>query len=167
MDFLTEVDKLVQLIECPIFTCKSLRSATPPCLGEGAGRGLSPTGGGGEGVLQCRNKRPGMTGLGRPVQQDQDEGHQGERLKVGLADAGCLKVNDIPTGGPERPVQSCPRAPCKHTALCPSSQKLRGSLGPPAGASLCPGATSSPLCKAELAFAGSGWAGAARWSHSG
>lgn len=22
MDFLTEVDKLVQLIECPIFTCK-------------------------------------------------------------------------------------------------------------------------------------------------
>ena len=24
VDFLTEVDKLVQLIECPIFTCKSL-----------------------------------------------------------------------------------------------------------------------------------------------
>lgn len=23
MDFLTEVDKLVQLIECPIFTCKA------------------------------------------------------------------------------------------------------------------------------------------------
>lgn len=23
MDFLTEVDKLVQLIECPIFTCES------------------------------------------------------------------------------------------------------------------------------------------------
>lgn len=26
VDFLTEVDKLVQLIECPIFTCKSLAS---------------------------------------------------------------------------------------------------------------------------------------------
>lgn len=26
MDFLTEVDKLVQLIECPIFTCKGLAS---------------------------------------------------------------------------------------------------------------------------------------------
>lgn len=28
MDFLTEVDKLVQLIECPIFTCKPPHSVT-------------------------------------------------------------------------------------------------------------------------------------------
>ena len=37
MDFLTEVDKLVQLIECPIFTCKE---ETPH--GEGAARGAPP-----------------------------------------------------------------------------------------------------------------------------
>ena len=29
MDFLTEVDKLVQLIECPIFTCKGPASGRP------------------------------------------------------------------------------------------------------------------------------------------
>lgn len=37
VDFLTEVDKLVQLIECPIFTCKE---ETPG--GEGAARGAPP-----------------------------------------------------------------------------------------------------------------------------
>lgn len=37
MDFLTEVDKLVQLIECPIFTCKE-----KTLHGEGATRGASP-----------------------------------------------------------------------------------------------------------------------------
>lgn len=30
MDFLTEVDKLVQLIECPIFTCKGPASGLWP-----------------------------------------------------------------------------------------------------------------------------------------
>lgn len=37
VDFLTEVDKLVQLIECPIFTCKE---ETPG--GEGAARSAPP-----------------------------------------------------------------------------------------------------------------------------
>lgn len=37
MDFLTEVDKLVQLIECPIFTCKE-----KTLRGEGATRGAPP-----------------------------------------------------------------------------------------------------------------------------
>ena len=36
MDFLTEVDKLVQLIECPIFTCE--RSASGLRGLEGGGR---------------------------------------------------------------------------------------------------------------------------------
>lgn len=33
MDFLTEVDKLVQLIECPIFTCKGTASGGLGCSG--------------------------------------------------------------------------------------------------------------------------------------
>lgn len=37
VDFLTEVDKLVQLIECPIFTCKEESPG-----GEGAARGAPP-----------------------------------------------------------------------------------------------------------------------------
>lgn len=37
VDFLTEVDKLVQLIECPIFTCKE---ESP--RGEGAARRAPP-----------------------------------------------------------------------------------------------------------------------------
>lgn len=43
VDFLTEVDKLVQLIECPIFTCKdhmepfhNLLSSSRACVGEAA-----------------------------------------------------------------------------------------------------------------------------------
>lgn len=54
MDFLTEVDKLVQLIECPIFTCKGLASGLWPGGGgvkphserreEGRERGQSPQG---------------------------------------------------------------------------------------------------------------------------
>lgn len=44
VDFLTEVDKLVQLIECPIFTCKSPASAaaSAPLPEWGVGRALPP-----------------------------------------------------------------------------------------------------------------------------
>lgn len=41
MDFLTEVDKLVQLIECPIFTCKDLASGLWPAWSEA---GVKPQG---------------------------------------------------------------------------------------------------------------------------
>lgn len=44
MDFLTEVDKLVQLIECPIFTCESPASCVQQEWGRlcGGGGGAHP-----------------------------------------------------------------------------------------------------------------------------
>lgn len=47
MDFLTEVDKLVQLIECPIFTCESPASRMQQewgrlCRGAGLTPGMIP-----------------------------------------------------------------------------------------------------------------------------
>lgn len=44
MDFLTEVDKLVQLIECPIFTCKAqpLPLGFVPCTGRSFCQPLHP-----------------------------------------------------------------------------------------------------------------------------
>lgn len=68
MDFLTEVDKLVQLIECPIFTCKtwggegcvwncpspSVRPGWPGVRWGGATSSTAPAGNRGRAV------RPGM-----------------------------------------------------------------------------------------------------------
>lgn len=50
VDFFTEVDKLVQLIECPIFTCKE----ETPC-----GEGCSPTPGTSPSpLLRCKRQPP-------------------------------------------------------------------------------------------------------------
>lgn len=45
MDFLTEVDKLVQLIECPIFTCKGPASGLRPAWSEAEVKPHSEEGG--------------------------------------------------------------------------------------------------------------------------
>lgn len=76
MDFLTEVDKLVQLIECPIFTCKGPAPGLWPTWSEAEVKPHSEEGGrqrGKErsvtpGMLQnVKNVRAGMTGLRRPA----------------------------------------------------------------------------------------------------
>ena len=107
VDFLTEVDKLVQLIECPIFTCKSPASAaaSAPLPGWGVGRALP------QGCFQnSKNGRLGMTGPRSPVQQDRNGWYEGERPKVGLVDPGQWVakptrrlITSLPgAGGPER-----------------------------------------------------------------
>lgn len=151
VDFLTEVDKLVQLIECPIFTCKS------PAPGAQQGWGqLSHSAPAGEGGREGTHPRvfPRMSGM------KTGDDRAGESSPVGLRHgvrtcasqwSACsqthLKVNNILGAGAravlpgavEGAIPGLFAATSEHTALCP-------------------GATPSSLCKAV--FGWSGWAGA-------
>lgn len=114
MDFLTEVDKLVQLIECPIFTCErapSCREAAEPDSESGS----LPLGreGGQAGTQGCfwniRNVRIGGRG-------------SGSRLEQGIR--ACLCAGKTHLGQAGRPLEVPSQVP-RSQPLVPAEQSWR------------------------------------------
>lgn len=176
MDFLTEVDKLVQLIECPIFTCERPASGLRGLGGRWEGEQLlAATGEGARTVtpgmlLECQERKDGddraeevhragtcasergscPCALRQGSTQASAEGKTHLKNSVTSAEG----TGAVLSGGrwSSRP-RAVPGHPSKHAALCCGSWKLGAPWAHPQVAPLCPGATPSSLCKAELAFA--------------
>lgn len=127
MDFLTEVDKLVQLIECPIFTCKRAPSGREP-VEPGSESGSLPLGregarAGAQGRFwNFRNVRMGGQG-------------SGGRLERGIRTCLCAGKNHL---GPARRLsrvlspapRSQPLVPAEQSRHTPAADRQALSVTP-------------------------------------